>query len=171
MFDIGFFELVLLGIVGLLVLGPERLPHAIRMGSAYIGKFRRAVLNVREEFEREVNIHEMQQRIKKQVDESGIQEAAQSLQHLKIDMENPLIKEQAEKYARMSEERQQKPFDDEQHSPTLPENEAEPEATPESEAEVKKAPPPMANVPISAAPAPQTESAPPASPEPKKNTQ
>ncbi|MEN8670030.1 MAG: Sec-independent protein translocase protein TatB, partial [Ketobacter sp.] len=89
MFDIGFFELVLLGIVGLLVLGPERLPHAVRMGSAYLGKIRRAVTSVREEFEREVNLHEMQERLKQQMEETGLDDARQSLQDLKQQVENP----------------------------------------------------------------------------------
>ncbi len=88
MFDIGFFELVLLAIVGLLVLGPERLPHAVRMTTAYLGKIRRAVLDVREEFEREVNIQEMQQRIKDQVKESGLSDTQQSLAELQKQIED-----------------------------------------------------------------------------------
>ncbi|MGE3978943.1 MAG: Sec-independent protein translocase protein TatB [Nitrospira sp.] len=72
MFDIGFLELVLVGIVALLVLGPERLPHAARMTGAFLGKLSRMMQSVRDEVEREVNIHEMQQRIKKQVEEGMI---------------------------------------------------------------------------------------------------
>lgn len=87
MFDIGFFELVVIGVVGLLVLGPERLPHAIRMGSAYLGKIRRTVLSVREEFEREVNIKEMQDRVKKQLDDSGLREVENTLKELKEQIE------------------------------------------------------------------------------------
>ena len=37
MFDIGFFELVMVAVVALLVLGPERLPHAVRMTGAFVG--------------------------------------------------------------------------------------------------------------------------------------
>ncbi|CBL45932.1 Sec-independent protein translocase protein [gamma proteobacterium HdN1] len=72
MFDIGFLELVLLGIVALLVLGPERLPHAARMTGAFLGKINRMVQSVRVEMEREVNLYEMQERIKKQVEEGMI---------------------------------------------------------------------------------------------------
>jgi sec-independent protein translocase protein TatB len=72
MFDIGFLELVLVGIVALLVLGPERLPHAARMTGAFLGRMTRMVQSLRDEVEREVNIHEMQQRIKKQVEEGMI---------------------------------------------------------------------------------------------------
>ena len=38
MFDIGFAELLLVAVVGLLVIGPERLPEAIRTGSAWVGE-------------------------------------------------------------------------------------------------------------------------------------
>jgi sec-independent protein translocase protein TatB len=118
-----------MGIVGLLVLGPERLPHAIRMGSAYMGKNRRAVMNVREEFEREVNMQEIQQRIKQQMDESGITEAQKSLQDLKSSVEGQNILPPDPKPAAAT-----KPETDPDtaHSPTLPENEAEPlpETTP-----------------------------------------
>lgn len=72
MFDIGFLELVMVGIVALLVLGPERLPHAARMTGAFLGRMSRMVQSVRDEVEREVNIHEMQQRIKKQVEEGVV---------------------------------------------------------------------------------------------------
>ena len=87
MFDIGFFELVVIGVVGLLVLGPERLPHAIRMGGAYLGKIRRTVTSVREEFEREVNIKEMQERVKKQLDESGLKDVENSLKEVQAQIE------------------------------------------------------------------------------------
>ena len=59
MFDIGFFELIIIAIIALLVIGPERLPHAARMAGAWIGKIRRTALSVKEELEQEVNLHEM----------------------------------------------------------------------------------------------------------------
>jgi len=74
MFDIGFFELILIGIIGLVVLGPERLPHAIRMTSAWIGKFRRASMAVKEELENEINTKEMTQRIQEQMNDMGLDE-------------------------------------------------------------------------------------------------
>ena len=83
MFDIGFFELVLVAIVALLVLGPERLPHAVRMTGAFVGKLRRMMINVREEFEREVNMAEMQQRLKEQMEQSGLDEARKSVEEMR----------------------------------------------------------------------------------------
>ena len=49
MFDIGFAELLLVSVVGLLVLGPERLPGAIRTISLWLGKLRRSFNSVRAE--------------------------------------------------------------------------------------------------------------------------
>lgn len=101
MFDIGFFELMLIGIIGLVVLGPERLPHAIRMTSAWIGKIRRASIAVKDELEREVNAHEMKKRIQEQMEEAGLNdikktlESAQSL--TKGNFINDVAKEQAKK--------------------------------------------------------------------------
>ena len=101
MFDIGFFELMLIGIIGLVVLGPERLPHAIRMTSAWVGKIRRASVAVKDELEREVNAHEMKKRIQEQMEEAGLSdikktlESAQSL--TKGNFINDAVKEQAEK--------------------------------------------------------------------------
>jgi sec-independent protein translocase protein TatB len=59
MFDVGFSELVLIFIVGLLVLGPERLPVVIRTTSRYLARLRRSFNEVRAEIEREVGYDEI----------------------------------------------------------------------------------------------------------------
>jgi len=92
MFDIGFFELLLIGIIGLVVLGPERLPHAIRMTSAWIGKLRRASIAIKSELEREVNAHEIQQRIQKQMEEAGLEDIKKSLESAKSLANGELMK-------------------------------------------------------------------------------
>ena len=46
MFDIGFLELLICGVIALLVLGPERLPTAARAAGRWIGGARRMVYNV-----------------------------------------------------------------------------------------------------------------------------
>ncbi|OUS06722.1 twin arginine-targeting protein translocase TatB [Gammaproteobacteria bacterium 42_54_T18] len=101
MFDIGFFELTLIGIIGLVVLGPERLPHAIRMTSAWIGKLRRASVAVKDELEREVNAHEMKKRIQEQMEEAGLSDIKKTLESAKSltqgNIINDVVKEQAEK--------------------------------------------------------------------------
>lgn len=55
MFDIGFWELALIAVVGLLVIGPERLPAVARTAGKWIGSVRRLVNNVQAEIKAEVN--------------------------------------------------------------------------------------------------------------------
>ncbi|HCV38036.1 Sec-independent protein translocase protein TatB [Pseudomonas vlassakiae] len=56
MFDIGFSELLLVGIVALLVLGPERLPVAARTLGRGLGQARRAMNGLRAQMEREIDM-------------------------------------------------------------------------------------------------------------------
>ncbi|MEM6579803.1 MAG: Sec-independent protein translocase protein TatB [Pseudomonadota bacterium] len=55
MFDVGFAELLLIGIVGLLVIGPERLPGAIRTGLAWFNRLKRSFNNIKQEVSRELH--------------------------------------------------------------------------------------------------------------------
>ena len=59
MFDIGFWELVVIGVVALVVFGPERLPQFARRAGYWIGRLRRQVGNLRNEIEREIALDEM----------------------------------------------------------------------------------------------------------------
>ncbi len=63
MFDIGFPELVLITIVALLVIGPEKLPHAIRTMSLWIGRLQRSFAKLRSEFENEIGSDEIRQQL------------------------------------------------------------------------------------------------------------
>ena len=55
MFDIGFTELVLLAIVGLLVIGPERLPGTVRTGVQLLRKLKRGFNDIKREVEQELH--------------------------------------------------------------------------------------------------------------------
>ena len=61
MFDIGFWELSIIAVVALLVVGPERLPGMARTVGLYAGKLRRWVSQVRGEVERELRAEEIRQ--------------------------------------------------------------------------------------------------------------
>jgi sec-independent protein translocase protein TatB len=76
MFDMGFTELVVIGVVALLVLGPERLPGAVRSTSKKLSQLKSAFNNLKEELAKEVNIDELRQddhnkAIMKQLEEGG----------------------------------------------------------------------------------------------------
>ena len=65
MFDIGFSELVLLMVVGLVVLGPKRLPVAIRTVMSWVKIIRGLAANVQNELKQELKLQELQDSIKK----------------------------------------------------------------------------------------------------------
>ena len=65
MFDIGFSELVLLMLVGLVVLGPNRLPVAIRTVMGWVKTIRGLAANVQNELKQELKLQELQDSIKK----------------------------------------------------------------------------------------------------------
>ncbi|WP_010444927.1 MULTISPECIES: Sec-independent protein translocase protein TatB [Vibrio harveyi group] len=65
MFDIGFWELVLISVVGLVVLGPERLPHAIRSVSRFVGAAKSMANSVKDELSHELKVQELQENLRK----------------------------------------------------------------------------------------------------------
>jgi|APFre7841882724_1041349.scaffolds.fasta_scaffold87710_1 sec-independent protein translocase protein TatB len=66
MFDIGFWELVLIAVVALLVIGPERLPKVARMAGLWMGRARRTLASVKEEIDRELKAQELKEILEKQ---------------------------------------------------------------------------------------------------------
>lgn len=75
MFDIGFFELLLIAVVGLLVIGPERLPDAVRTTARWWSGLKRTLHNAREELEREVGADDIRrelhnERVMRELEES-----------------------------------------------------------------------------------------------------
>ncbi|HTN29954.1 MAG TPA: Sec-independent protein translocase protein TatB [Pseudomonas sp.] len=63
MFDIGFSELLLVGLVALVVLGPERLPGAARTAGLWIGRIKRSFLSIKTEVEREIGADEIRRQL------------------------------------------------------------------------------------------------------------
>lgn len=63
MFDISFFELLVVGIVGLIVIGPERLPGTIRTCALWIGRIKRNLLETRREIEKQIGADEIRREL------------------------------------------------------------------------------------------------------------
>jgi len=76
-FDLGFTEIMLLGAIALIVLGPEKLPHAARMAGAWYGRIRRSISSIQREIEQEVNGLEMKQRVEREL--AAIRAAEQAM--------------------------------------------------------------------------------------------
>ena len=82
MFDIGFAELLLIGVVGLLVVGPEQLPAAVRTVLAWVNRFRRSFDQIRSEVRRELHNDEIMQKLKAESQqlEQQVRETTQSVE-------------------------------------------------------------------------------------------
>lgn len=63
MFDIGFPELMLVSVVALLVIGPNRLPETVRTIMLWLGRLRRSFANIKMEIEQEIGADEIRQQL------------------------------------------------------------------------------------------------------------
>jgi sec-independent protein translocase protein TatB len=79
MFDIGFSELLLIALVTLLVMGPERLPQTVRSISLWIGRLKQMLASARRDLEQEVGIDDIRQQLH---NEQVIRELNESKDHL-----------------------------------------------------------------------------------------
>lgn len=74
MFDIGFWELALIGVVALVVIGPERLPGVARTAGLWFGRMRGFVSSVKADIDRQLKAEELQRIIDQQAKSVGIHE-------------------------------------------------------------------------------------------------
>ena len=65
MFDIGFAELIIIAVVGLLVIGPERLPGTIRTASLWLARIRRGFNDIKQEVQQEIHNDSVMQELRK----------------------------------------------------------------------------------------------------------
>ena len=63
MFDIGFSELLVCGVVALIVIGPERMPEAVRTMGLWIGRFKRSLRETRQEIERQIGVEDIRRQL------------------------------------------------------------------------------------------------------------
>lgn len=70
MFDISFTELMVIGVVALIVIGPERLPKVARTLGHLVGRAQRYVNEVKTDIQREINLDEVND-LKKQINEAA----------------------------------------------------------------------------------------------------
>ncbi len=75
MFDIGFSELVVIGLVALIVIGPEKLPRVARTVGHLVGRLQRYVADVKSDINREVELEELRKM------RDSVQEAAANIEN------------------------------------------------------------------------------------------
>ncbi len=86
MFDIGFSELILIGVVALVVIGPDRLPGAARVAGMWVGRIKRSFNTIKEDVERELGADD----IRRELHNEGI-----------LEKERKMLKDTADKANQM----------------------------------------------------------------------
>jgi sec-independent protein translocase protein TatB len=90
MFNIGSFEVLLIFIVALLVLGPERLPGAVRTTGLWVGRLRRSFYKIKSEIERELNADEIRRQLHNETIMAEIEDAKSDIEGVAKDTENSM---------------------------------------------------------------------------------
>lgn len=86
MFDMGFFELLIIAVVGLVVIGPEKLPATIRTCALWIGRVKRSISETRTEVEKQLGADE----IRRQLHNEQILANLEKMRNAHSDLENQI---------------------------------------------------------------------------------
>ena len=98
MFDIGFPELVMISIIALLVIGPEKLPETIRTISLWVGRLQRSFSNIRREIEQEIGADDIRAQLHNESILKELEQTKNSLQNAKDDINKTIdsVKQETE---------------------------------------------------------------------------
>lgn len=124
MFDFGLGELLLVGVVALIVIGPERLPKAARMAGNMVGKLQRLVSSVKQELNTQIELEEL--RKVKQEFESAASQFKDDLKDIGGNTQNDLneISDGLKPWERLPEQRTPADFGVDEHGNPLPQTES-----------------------------------------------
>ena len=154
MFDIGFSELLLIALVTLLVMGPERLPQTVRSISLWIGRLKQMVSKARKDLEQEVGMDDIRQQLH---NEQIMRELNESKEHLEDSYNHAFEKGLGEDFDRAMENPFAEPLADKEslasEEPSASSNKGlEPSASPNKEPSASRNIEPSANEEPSASP-------------------
>ena len=123
MFDFGLGELLLVGVVALIVIGPERLPKAARMAGNMVGKLQQLVSSVKQELNTQIELEEL--RKAKQEFESAASQFKDDLKDIGGNTQNDLneISDGLKPWERLPEQRTPADFGVDEHGNPLPQTE------------------------------------------------
>lgn len=94
MFDIGFSELLMVAVVALVVIGPERLPGVARNVGRFAGRLQRYVHDIKKDFNREVEFEEIK-RLQHEM-ETTVQSMQESMRAVETSLQQETHKQQAD---------------------------------------------------------------------------
>lgn len=87
MFEIGFWELIVVGVVALLVVGPEKLPGLARTAGLWVGKARRMIAEVKADVDRELQLEELKQSFRQQANLADLKDLPEQVKSLREDIQ------------------------------------------------------------------------------------
>lgn len=99
MFDVGFSELLLVAIIALLVLGPERLPETVRTVTLLLGRLRRQFHDLRAEVEREIGAEEIRAQLRNESILEDLRRSRSDLEQTGSELRSSIIEAAAENTA------------------------------------------------------------------------
>ncbi len=105
MLDIGFSEILVIALIGLIFIGPERLPETVRTISLYIGRFKRGLRDTRREIEQQLGADDIRRELHNE-------EVMRSLEKLRQD-----VKENIDETLKLDEEEDFYPPGHHDHDP------------------------------------------------------
>jgi len=80
-FDIGFFELLVVAVVGMLVIGPEQLPSTLRTAGLWWGRAKRAMQATRSEFEQQIGADDLRRQLHNEEVMRRLEKTEKDVQH------------------------------------------------------------------------------------------
>jgi len=96
MFDIGFWELIFILVIALLVVGPERLPRVARTAGLWLGKMRGFIVTVKADIDQELAAEELKRTLAKQAAVPELEEIIEEVSSNLHSVENPVEENHAE---------------------------------------------------------------------------
>jgi len=92
MFDIGFWEFALIGVITLIVVGPERMPAIARKAGQYVGKVKKFIAKVQEDIGDEIEADKLKEHLSLEDKDSSVieilKETKEELNQIKNDANN-----------------------------------------------------------------------------------
>jgi sec-independent protein translocase protein TatB len=97
MFDFGFWEIAIIGIITLIVVGPEKMPALARKAGLYVGKFKKFVSKIQNDINNEIKSEELIDQLSIKAEESSL---SQTVEEVKSSIDE--IKKEAAKISDLS---------------------------------------------------------------------
>ncbi len=88
MFDVGFWEFSLIGIITLIIVGPKRMPEIAKEVGTYIGKVRRFIINIQDDINDELEIEKLKKHLNSMDKKSNILEVLDDTKNTSNDIKN-----------------------------------------------------------------------------------